>query len=223
MKMMMVIYNNTYTQTHRQIYVYYIRQNTLTCLFCYMYIGGAQVEGKKKKKKSKRSMYQTINRRNPPCAIIINNVSFKPKPELKLKERSWSQSDVDKILTLGEEFGIHFNLHLDLEAQQMKAVLSSAVGPHSTYSALLLFIMTHGSADDMLYGSDGELVSLKELAEIFEAANCPALKDKPKILILHYCRGKGEDLAHREGHSEASGARDKHSMLMYVAMYISVC
>ena len=189
---------------------------TLKRAYFVMCIGDAQVDGKKKKKKSKRSMYPTINRKNPPCAIIINNVSFKqPEPEIELEERSWSKNDVEKILTLEKEFGLRFNVHENLEAQQMKNVLSFAVGSHSTYSALLLFIMTHGSTGDMLYGSDGKLVSLKELAAIFEATNCPALKDKPKIFILHYCRGTAEEPAHREGRSEASGARIKHSMFVW--------
>ena len=176
-----------------------------------MYIGEAQVEGKKNKK-SKQSLYPTINRVNAPCAIIINNKSFVSKPGLKLADRSWSQSDVDKILTLEKEFGIRFNLHQNLGAQQMKGVLSSAVGPHATYSALLLFIMTHGSSGDMLYGSDGELISLKELTAIFEATNCPALKNKPKIFILHYCRGQAEEPAYQEGCDNVTGAHIEHSM-----------
>ena len=80
----------------------------------------------------------------------------------------------------------------------MKHTLASAVGPQSTYSGLLLFIMTHGTNGDMLYGSDGELVALDKLAAIFEADKCPALKDKPKIFILHYCRGPDEEPVHRE-------------------------
>ena len=80
--------------------------------YLFMCIEEVQLEGKKKKKKSKRSLYHpVISRRNPPCAIIINNITFASKPGLKLKERSWSQSDVEKILTLQKEFGIHIYLH----------------------------------------------------------------------------------------------------------------
>lgn len=162
----------------------------------------AQVEGKKKKKKSKRSMYPIISRWKRPCAIIFNNQTFKSD---KLKERTSSHHDVDKIITLEKEFGIRFNIYNDQGAQQMKNVLSSVVSPHSNDSALLVFIMTHGSTGDMLYGSDGELVSLKELAEIFDAKNCPALKDKPKIFILQFCRGEEEEPAHREGRGGGGG------------------
>ena len=67
----------------------------------------------------------------------------------------------------------------------------------------------HGADGDMLYGSDGELIALDELAAIFEADNCPSLKNKPKIFILHCCRGEGEEPAHREGHGCGSKIHQK--------------
>ena len=174
------------------------------CYLC-MCIEEVQLEGKKKKRKLE-PLYPVISKRDPPCAIIINNKTFASKPGVNLKERSWSQSDVDKILTLEKEFGISFIQHPNVRAQQMKDILKSAVDqdPQSTYSGLLLFIMTHGANGDTLYGSDGECVTLDELAAIFEADKCPALKGKPKIFILHYCRGPDEELAHREGRGGAS-------------------
>ena len=72
---------------------------------------------------------------------------------------------MDKIK---EEFEICFDVYRNLGAQEMKDTLSSAVSFNSTYSGLLLVIMTHGLADggNMLYGLDGELVSLKELVAL---------------------------------------------------------
>ena len=178
---------------------------------CYLFmcIEEVQLEGKKMKEKS-QSMYPVISRRNLPCAMIINNTTFPSR--LRLKKRSWSQSDVDKIETLGKEFGIPFTVQSDLTAQEMKDKLASAVNPQSTYSGLLLFIMTHGANGDTLYGSDGGQVALDELAAIFEADKCPALKDKPKIFILHYCRGPDEELAHREGGGGDSGSDTRCGM-----------
>ena len=194
------------------------------CYNLYVCTEEVQVEGKKKKKKFKQSMYPIISKRNRPCAIIFNNQTFKPD---KLDERTSSENDVDKIITLGNEFGIHFNVYLNQGAQQMKHTLSSAVGAHSNHSALLVFIMTHGLAGDMLYGSDGELVSLKELAAIFEANNCPALKDKPKIFILHCCRGEEEEPAHREGLGGGAGAPRKYNengtTNTYKCMHVCLC
>ena len=156
--------------------------------------------------KAKQSFYPVISRRNQPCAIIVNNKTFKSKPEQELSERTWSEHDVDKIKKLFEKFGIHYKLKEDLEAYKMKDTLVSTVASQSTYSALIVFIMTHGKSGDMLYGIDGELVSLKELVECFEADRCPALKDKPKIFILHYCRGEDEEPAHREGGTSKKSA-----------------
>ena len=60
-------------------------------------------------------------------------------------------------------------------------------------NGLLVFIMTHGSDNDMLYGSDGETIPLKQLVEIFESDKCKELENKPKIFIIHACRGDGLD------------------------------
>ena len=166
----------------------------------------SQRDGKKKRKKAKRSDYGVISKRKQPCAIIINNIKFKKSEDIDLPERTWSENngDVDKILTLEKEFGICFKVHKNQGAQLMKEVLANAVDSQSTYSALLVFIMTHGTSGDMLYGSDGEPISLEELVECFEADKCTALKDKPKIFILHYRRGEKEEPAQREGRGHAS-------------------
>ena len=202
---------HSFTLTYIIIYIltYVLCSITLHVLFIRVYIEEVQLEGKKMKEKS---LYPVISRRNLPCAMIINNTTFPSKPGLRLKKRSWSQSDVDKIETLGKNFGIPFTVQSDLTAQEMKDKLAPAVGPQSTYSGLLLFIMTHGANGDTLYGSDGESVALDELAAIFEADKCPALKDKPKIFILHYCRGPDEELAHREGRGSDSGSDTRCGM-----------
>ena len=95
---------------------------------------------------------------------------------------------------------MHLIVYKDLGAQEMKHKLNSAVDSLS-YSALLVFIMTHGTNEDMLYGSDEKHVLLEKLVECFEADHCPHLKDKPEIFILHYCRGENEEYARRRVHS----------------------
>ena len=135
---------------------------------------------------------------------------------------------MDKIKTLEKEFEIKFIKHENLKAQQMKKILEdifpsaadthSTADAHSTYSGLLLFIMTHGGSGDMLYGSDGKQIALTELTEIFEAEKCPALKNKPKIFILQCCRGRDQELAHPESRGDASKSHTTYGM--YVCIWL---
>ena len=170
----------------------------LMMCFCCACAGDAHSEGNKKAK----SMYPVISEENPPCAIIINNEKFK-----NLKERSWSKSDVQKITELEHVIGIRFNIHRNCSAEKMKSVLEVEKGNLSEEtSGLLVFIMTHGAKEDKLYGSDDKLIPLKELVEMFESDKCEYLRNKPKIFIIHACRGDGVEPvgnqqieAHREG------------------------
>ena len=149
-----------------------------------MYTGDAEPEGKK-------SDYPKICSSTPYHAIIINNVKFVKG----WKERSHSISDVKKLLSLGETFKIDFSQHKNLKAKEMESVLEEAKSSISEgkNNGLLVFIMTHGTTDDWLYGSDGKSISWKKLVEIFESDKCPLLEGKPKIFIIHACRGEGEE------------------------------
>ena len=79
--------------------------------------------------------------------------------------------------------------------------------------------MTYGTSGNLLYGSDGELILLGELVECFEANYCLALKDKPKIFILHYCTGKDEEPEHLEGCGHASKNSSKHGNCPELCVY----
>ena len=207
--------NNTNNNYNKGLDVYIFTQCILQKLCTCVYIGVAHTESRKKKKINKKSIYPVISKSQRPCAIIINNQTYASKPGLNLSERSWSKSDMDKIYALEKEFGFPFIVHNDLKAQEMKDKLASAVDSQSTYSGLLLFIMTHGADGDMLYGSDGELIALDELVAFFEADKCPSLKGKPKIFILHCCRGEGEEPAHREGRGRGSKKSTKYGMHVF--------
>ena len=176
----------------------------------YVYVDGAHSEGKK----TKKSMYPVMSEKDPPCAIIINNEEF-----VTLKKRSWSESDVQKIKEFGKMIGIHFNIYNNLSAQRMEDVCTMAkCGLSKDNSGLLVFIMTHGTTDDRLYGSDGNPIPLKQIAEIFEINKCPLLKDKPKIFIIHACRGDGVEPVHtQQAHTE--GPPPASNGMLYITMY----
>ena len=61
------------------------------------------------------------------------------------------------------------------------------------YHGMMVFIMTHGGEGGKLYGSDGEPVTVKDLATLFNASNCEVLSNKPKLFIIQACRGGDQD------------------------------
>ena len=72
-------------------------------------------------------------------------------------------------------------------------VLKILEKPLSAYHGLVVFIMTHGGEGGKLFGSDGKHITDEEIATLFNASNCPALIDKPKIFLIQTCRGDRDD------------------------------
>ena len=109
-------------------------------------------------------------------------------------------------------YGIEFYKYENLTAQKMEEELSKyAKSSDPTIvsrlsNGLLVFIMTHGNTNDRLYGSDGKLIFLKTLTEMFESHKCSRLKGKPKIFIIHACRGDGTELAISAQHRDPEPA-----------------
>ena len=81
--------------------------------------------------------------------------------------------------------------------------------PLSAYHGLVVFIMTHGGEGGKLFGSDGKHIAVEEIASLFNASNCPALIDKPKIFVIQACRGDRDDQgATRDGNHSVGNRSD---------------
>jgi len=81
--------------------------------------------------------------------------------------------------------------------------------PLSSYHGLIVFVMTHGGEEGKLFGSDGEHITIEEIASLFNAKNCPKLIDKPKIFVIQACRGdRDEHGATRDGKNSVGTASD---------------
>ena len=52
---------------------------------------------------------------------------------------------------------------------------------------LFIFILSHGHLEGV-YGTDGQNVSIENIQRMFSTANCPSLKDKPKVFVIQCCR-----------------------------------
>ena len=77
--------------------------------------------------------------------------------------------------------------------EMKEAVLKVLERPLSTYHGLIVFIMTHGGERGILFGSDGQHVTVDEMASLFNGSNCPQLVGKPKIFVIQACRGDRDE------------------------------
>ena len=56
----------------------------------------------------------------------------------------------------------------------------------------MLIIMTHGTRNDLIWGSDKKYLQLAEIYDLLSAKNAPMLEGVPKWVVISACRG-GED------------------------------
>lgn len=60
---------------------------------------------------------------------------------------------------------------------------------HSQMGMFVLVLMSHGGQRDVILGSDGKPVDLIDLNHLISAKNFPAMKGKPKLVIVQACSG----------------------------------
>lgn len=155
-----------------------------------------------------RTKYPVIHKGRTLCGVIINNEKF--NEGTGMSKRDGSTMDVKRMTELLNAYGVEFNKKFNVTAKGMKDALSEMKEwDLDAYSGLIVVIMTHGGKGNTLCGSDGRQVELKDLAKIFNSAECEGLKNKPKMFIINSCRGKGEDVTvQREGSQPPAASHD---------------
>ncbi|XP_014670077.1 PREDICTED: uncharacterized protein LOC106811066 [Priapulus caudatus] len=123
--------------------------------------------------------------------LIINNEEFKG-----LNPRKGSQKDVETLRQLFTELGYEMwdtqaNTS-NLTAQEIKDVVQNfaASDKHNSVDSSIVAILSHGGAEDVIFGADDEELSFSDdILHLFEGHNAPGLMQKPKLFILQACRG----------------------------------
>ena len=57
----------------------------------------------------------------------------------------------------------------------------------ATDKMAVVCVLSHG-ANGYIYGSDGNLVSLRQLVDCLNNVNCPSMVDKPKLIVVQACQ-----------------------------------
>lgn len=118
---------------------------------------------------------------------IVNNKLFG-----NMDKREGTDADA-AALQLFTYFGFYTSRYNNLTGSQMRRLFKDIAGKdHTEFDCCLVAILTHGTKGK-LYGSDGKLVPVEEITDLFSGNNCPSLVGKPKIFLLQACRGERKD------------------------------
>ncbi|XP_045338564.1 caspase-12-like isoform X2 [Leopardus geoffroyi] len=125
-------------------------------------------------------------------ALIICNRTFD-----YLSEREGCEKDISGMRDLLENLGYSVVIKENLTAQEMKVELKHfATRPEHRFSdSTFLVFMSHGILDGICgtkhREEEPDVLHDDTIFQIFNNRNCRNLKDKPKVIIMQACRGKG--------------------------------
>jgi len=135
-------------------------------------------------------------------AIIINNVEFEDK-----EDRDGAEHDQEILVNLFKYLGFEKpESHKNKKATEMYQLLTKvAKEDHGAYDCLLVAILTHGSKDEQVYGTDVAL-PLSQLVKLFGGNEChKTLIGKPKVFFVQACRGGVKDYGYSADQSDGGG------------------
>ena len=131
-----------------------------------------------------------MKRRQRGMCVIINNINFRNKTWY----RKGATVDERELKNLFEDLFFTVVVRNDLKWDEMRKVAAGyAAKNHREFDAFVLVVMSHGGDRDVIYGVEGRTTTVEDLMCEFNAANCPTLRDKPKLFFIQTCRGELKD------------------------------
>ncbi|KAM6893528.1 caspase a-like [Xenentodon cancila] len=119
-------------------------------------------------------------------ALIINNMQFNHL----LSWRSGAEQDEEAMQKLLTDLGYEVLTFRDLSAEEIDKALSEFSKhpklPHT--DSVFVVVMSHGDMG-VFYGSDSETYQIDQLYQRSSSKYCPALLNKPKIILIQTCSG----------------------------------
>ncbi|XP_058020520.1 caspase-1-like isoform X3 [Ahaetulla prasina] len=123
-------------------------------------------------------------------ALIICNIRFD-----YLSDRKGADVDLEQMTLLLDDLGYNVETETNLSSQGITTCLKNfaAREEHKTSDGMYVVLMSHGYQDN-LYGVHSkdkhtDIFSIKTVFSTFNNINCPALRGKPKVVIIQACRG----------------------------------
>ena len=121
--------------------------------------------------------------------------------------RKGAEIDQKCIMDLFQELDFTVKEYTNQSQHQMEILFdeTSEKTDHTNYDMFVSVVMSHGGAQDKIYGSDGKSTSVERLMASFYPAKCRSLAGKPKMFFFQSCRGEAKQKqAHPAEESKAS-------------------
>ncbi|KAM3851568.1 caspase-1-like [Vipera latastei] len=124
-------------------------------------------------------------------ALIICNIKFD-----YLDFRNGAEVDLEQMTLLLEDLGYKVEIRTNLNSQEITTCLKNfaAREEHKTSDGMFVVLMSHGQLDSLYgvnsVGRHSDIFSIKTIFSTFNNINCPALRGKPKVVIIQACRGE---------------------------------
>ncbi|XP_053131260.1 caspase-1-like [Hemicordylus capensis] len=126
-------------------------------------------------------------------ALIICNIEFD-----HLSHREGAEMDLVEMKLLLEGLGYKVETEQNLCSEKMSSCLKDFAGreEHKTSDSTFLVLMSHGLRDGLCgvksRGKGSDILSMDTVFSTFNNLHCPALRGKPKVVIIQACRGENE-------------------------------
>lgn len=122
-------------------------------------------------------------------AVIVNVTEFDPSVELSY--RQGGNLDKENLAQVLQHLGFEVVVIENRTAEEIKTTLQSFAQrtEHKTRDACIVALLTHGH-EGCIYGRDGGTIKIEDIFSYFDNANCPNLRNKPKIFFVQACRGE---------------------------------
>ena len=92
---------------------------------------------------------------------------------------------VQPLLDLYDRLGFTTKVYNNLTKSAMLKVLAdTAEKDFSNFDCFVCVILSEGSVEGEIYGTDDEVINLKAITALFNCSRCPQLKGKPKIFLI---------------------------------------
>jgi len=138
-------------------------------------------------------------------ALVINMQNYDAPNPFKLKERKWSEKDVENLKKTLNYLEFKVILSLDSTKSEIERVLQEQADlDHSKSDCFLCVVMSHGNEDKIVTRDNLEM-SYKEIMEPIKM--CKSLENKPKLFFFQACRGDHEiEIADRPDSAESNSS-----------------
>nr|XP_028564023.1 caspase-1-like isoform X1 [Podarcis muralis] len=129
-------------------------------------------------------------------ALVICNIDFE-----HCSKREGAEVDLAQMKLLLEGLGYRVETETNLCSQDMATCLKSfaAQEEHKTSDSTFVVLMSHGLREGLCgvknEDSCPDILSVDTVFSTFNNKNCPALRGKPKVIIIQACRGVNNGFA----------------------------